>query len=650
MRHSLYTCILLFSTLAVFLSNCQTNSSISESMELADSLMLHSPDSSIAIMFSIDTSTLKDRQERARYALLMTMALDKNYLIPQDSSLISYAVNYYTQNYQNPELIKALYYKGRVFFLHQNYPKAMENFLIALDIAQNNKENFWVGMSCRGIADIYSETSNFIPQLEYASKEFQYFTISRTQPYINYALADLARATHNNRLYHRTDSLLTLLLDSAYKYNDSFLNYYALHLRASGLVSRKRYGEALSILNHICNSSFAETTDSLKLSLSLLKVGNLSDSQRILDLISNNEPDLKRVLNFHILESTKEYEKAIEESLAIYHSVESLMQSDINNRIDSVVSKHKMNSFESFKNINKRNSLWFKIIIAFLAVCSLCLFLYYTYIINLKNNKISTLNDYAKKLIQQISTETGNINREPEASNQDSEVLNPDLENMNQESEALNQEHEFVNQEVESVNQVPDAINQTPEDDSKNSGEIINDSKEDTENINYTIKNNDYSYPGNNLTSNQINDTTKTNKSFAEIARYILSSKYSLLDELVEIMYVNKDSTSTRRKIADKVSNIISALSERSSRIIEMEDDIDNLHNNLMSDFKTDLPNLKELDYRLFLFLVHKFPLPTIAFLLSEGNIDMVYSRKKRLKKKITGLSSINRDRYLYYF
>lgn len=179
MRHSLFTYLLLLSTLSIFLSNCQTNSSISESMKLADSIMLHSPDSSMAIMYSIDTSTLKDRHEKARYALLMTMALDKNYLIPQDSSLISYAVNYYTQNYQNPELIKALYYKGRVFFLHHDYPKAMENFLIAFDIAQNKKENFWAGMSCRGIADIYSETSNFIPQLEYASKEFQYFKISR---------------------------------------------------------------------------------------------------------------------------------------------------------------------------------------------------------------------------------------------------------------------------------------------------------------------------------------------------------------------------------------------------------------------------------------------------------------------------------------
>lgn len=46
-------------------------------LDLADDLMESRPDSALTVLSSIDTTSLADDGEKARYALLMSMALDK---------------------------------------------------------------------------------------------------------------------------------------------------------------------------------------------------------------------------------------------------------------------------------------------------------------------------------------------------------------------------------------------------------------------------------------------------------------------------------------------------------------------------------------------------------------------------------------------
>lgn len=97
------------------------------------------------------------------------------------------------------------------------------------------------------------------------------------------------------------------------------------------------------------------------------------------------------------------------------------------------------------------------------------------------------------------------------------------------------------------------------------------------------------------------------------------------------------------------MTKFIDDLSVKSDKIIEMENKADLLYENVISDFKKDLPNLKDVDYRLFLFNVHGIANPTISLLLKETRINAVYERKRRIKDKIKQLEESKRAKYLRF-
>jgi hypothetical protein len=66
-----------------------------------------------------------------------------------------------------------------------------------------------------------------------------------------------------------------------------------------------------------------------------------------------------------------------------------------------------------------------------------------------------------------------------------------------------------------------------------------------------------------------------------------------------------------------------------------------------MSDFRRDLPGLKDDDYKLYLYSILGFSASTIELFLKESKVENVYNRKARLKNKINQLEQSKREMYL---
>ena len=77
------------------LTFCERQDVITESLDRAESCMSDRPDSALAILEAMDSTHFNSRRQNARYALLKSMALDKNYIDRTDDSLVNVAVNYY---------------------------------------------------------------------------------------------------------------------------------------------------------------------------------------------------------------------------------------------------------------------------------------------------------------------------------------------------------------------------------------------------------------------------------------------------------------------------------------------------------------------------------------------------------------------------
>ena len=83
-------------------------------MTQAEMLLQERPDSALSLLQGLSGQRLTEK-ERARYALLTTIAQDKCYLDVNDDSLALFAYRYYSRYGDKQERMKASYYLGTIY-------------------------------------------------------------------------------------------------------------------------------------------------------------------------------------------------------------------------------------------------------------------------------------------------------------------------------------------------------------------------------------------------------------------------------------------------------------------------------------------------------------------------------------------------------
>lgn len=98
------------------------------------------PDSALNILKGIPDPEKLRGESQATYALLMTQAMDKNYMKFSSDSLIDLALNYYTITQNKPIMYaKTLFYHGRVMLELDKEEEALKSFLAAKDIYERKQ-------------------------------------------------------------------------------------------------------------------------------------------------------------------------------------------------------------------------------------------------------------------------------------------------------------------------------------------------------------------------------------------------------------------------------------------------------------------------------------------------------------------------------
>ena len=116
---------------------CERNSQTWEQMDIAEKLMNEKPDSSLVILENIPTSDIKGKETSARYALLKSMALDKNYIDTTTFDILQPAIDYYIQNGTPDEKLTTYYYQGRIYQNQGDDDSAMQSFMNGCDLKQS---------------------------------------------------------------------------------------------------------------------------------------------------------------------------------------------------------------------------------------------------------------------------------------------------------------------------------------------------------------------------------------------------------------------------------------------------------------------------------------------------------------------------------
>lgn len=138
--------ILILLTLLA-LCSCGNNSQIEQELYQAGQFMRSAPESALSIIEGIDPEDITRRSTRAKYALLYSQALDKNYYDIDDDSLIRIAYRYYDKRMCSDSVRFLLnYHYGRIHQNSDDFQEAIRNYLTAEKYALSAHKNYFLGL------------------------------------------------------------------------------------------------------------------------------------------------------------------------------------------------------------------------------------------------------------------------------------------------------------------------------------------------------------------------------------------------------------------------------------------------------------------------------------------------------------------------
>lgn len=133
--HKIQNIIITLMIILLFAS-CNRNTATLEEMGMAENLMDSKPDSALTILENIPVTNIKGEEIAARYALLKSMALDKNYIDTTTFDVLQPAIDYYLKKGSPDEKLRTYYYQGRIYQNQGDDDCAMQSFLNGCDLKQ----------------------------------------------------------------------------------------------------------------------------------------------------------------------------------------------------------------------------------------------------------------------------------------------------------------------------------------------------------------------------------------------------------------------------------------------------------------------------------------------------------------------------------
>lgn len=207
MRNRTKRLIFLLALCAAAVS-CRSNARVEAELLCAEQCLYAAPDSALCILSRIDPDDISRCRTRAEYALLYTMAQDKNYILAENDSLIRIARSYYRRR---PKELRrhflSEYYYSQILHNRGEDSRALVHFLRIEDEGRRLGDPYLLGLLYQRICEIYETQYNYATTLEYARLAYENFKQAGKNYHCGYALYSIGKAHFDMKQY-----------DSAYTY------------------------------------------------------------------------------------------------------------------------------------------------------------------------------------------------------------------------------------------------------------------------------------------------------------------------------------------------------------------------------------------------------------------------------------------------
>ena len=202
---------------------CSDKKGLTDTLHRAEALMNEYPDSALQLLRALPVADMHQAGNRARYALLYSQALDKNYIDETNDSLINIAVDYYRTTDDVRSKFLAFYYSGRVYANGGDYLRATSNYMEAEQLADAVNDGYLQGLLYAELGRIYRLYYDYPKSIESYQKAIECYERAGKIRHRNYMWYNQSNIYRNLNQFDESEHVLRLALESGKKEKDNTL-------------------------------------------------------------------------------------------------------------------------------------------------------------------------------------------------------------------------------------------------------------------------------------------------------------------------------------------------------------------------------------------------------------------------------------------
>ena len=299
----------------VCLISCNKRADYYNTLLQVESQIEENPQEVLTTLQQIDTDNLSGRRTRAKYSLLYSIALDKNYIDTTDIEIIQPAIAYYGKKGTPTDKLKTLYYQGRIYYNRGDEAQAMEYYLNALEKGEKSNDILTKARIYVSQGTIYNQLYEFEKCIDANLRAAELFkTAGNNESYFGCMVRALNGYTLNDDTIG-ADSCIQickeLLPIVSIKRVGDFYSIYLTHL-----TSEKMHSEIPLTIEEYTSAVPEEKWEYITLAYAYLEIGEYEKALTIIskhtDFSNNNHKTRYYAILSEIYENMGHYKEALE--------------------------------------------------------------------------------------------------------------------------------------------------------------------------------------------------------------------------------------------------------------------------------------------------------------------------------------------------
>lgn len=424
--------IILLSTIVLATGSCDRHGTVWKELDKAEDLMDSKPDSALVILENIPVSSVNDKEVVARYALLKSMALDKNCIDTTTFDVLQPAIDYYVKHGTPDEQLRTYYYQGRIYQNQGNKDLAIQSFMRGKEFCQEASDTLTMANLMVAQATILYSTYKINDYIKNNLEAAKLYKVINRPDYEMSCLANVLDGSILNNDRTLADSVMSIAQERV-KQNSELGIVIAPYALSYAL----KFGDKEDIVYILhCYERMQDFGDETKLDIveAYCKIGDSYNANRFMDSIdstSNVRTSLKYLaIKSDILELNGDIAGALTAYRKFSTTIDSIHMNIFSRNLLFAQECHEMEKANLMEKQRVDKIIWLSLCIVFVLLI-ITGYVYYRY----RLGKAKSLLDTQEK--QRLQLEQENLKRENENLELRSRQVELERHNLQQANEKL---------------------------------------------------------------------------------------------------------------------------------------------------------------------------------------------------------------------